>query len=90
LVYDSEKGALVLHRDIAMLIRGRTANDRDIRRNRTIIKPFLTIELNDLDYLAFGEGVHFPAVPARIYEGIQPYFGQHARPSGGSFTMHVE
>ena len=67
----SPKHGLLLHRDVAVLVGGRAAQERDVDRERLEEQPFLAGEGHDLDEVGGVRGLCRPPPLARIDEGVQ-------------------
>ena len=64
--------SLAFHRDVAVLIRRRAADDRDVDREDGGEDPFLAGQGDQFDDVVDGGGVQPAAVDARVHEGAQP------------------
>ena len=91
LIERAEIAALVLVGEIAALVRGGRANDRDVGNDRRKEQPFVVGEGDAAHNRGGGRlGVHRAALAAGIDEGVEADLGQHARPPGRRVAMHVE
>ena len=90
LLQRAEIGALVLIGQVAAFVGAGGADDGDLRRDRREIKPFLAVELFDAHDRVGRRRIHGAALLARIDERVEADLGQHARPLGGGFAVHVE
>ena len=73
---------LALHREVAVLVGGRAADDRDVDREGVEQQPFAVADRDDLDEVVGRPGVLLAAGLARVDVGAQPDLGQEARPAG--------
>ena len=89
-VQGAEIAALVLHRDVAVLVRRGAADDRHVGRDVREMQPLLAAEFDQADDVVLGCGVHLAAMAARIDEGVEPDLGQHAGALSGGVADHVE
>ena len=76
LVQDAERSAFVLACQIAELVGGRGPDDRDVDRDGPQVQPLAAVEVDDLDDVLGGPGVHPPAIPPRVHEGVLADFGE--------------
>ena len=78
-----ERQRLALHREVAVGIGRRRADDRDIDRERLVEQALLTAEVAQLDQLLGGALVHPSAAEARVDEGAQADPAEVTRPAAG-------
>ena len=91
LVERSQVGALVLEGEVAPLVGGGGADDRDVRRDGRKEQPVLAREpLVPHDGLGGRGRRHGAAFLLRVDEGVQPDLGQHPGPLRCRLAVHVE
>jgi hypothetical protein len=76
---------LLLHGDVAVLVRGGAAQKDDVERQRLEAQPFLAVDRHQLDEILLGARALAPAELARIDEGVQPGLGDEA----GAAARHL-
>ena len=76
LIQDAERCALVLARQVAELVGGGGPDDRDVDRDGPHVEPLAAVEIDDLDDVLGRPGVHPPAVPSRVHEGVLADLGE--------------
>jgi hypothetical protein len=67
--------ALVLDRDVAVLVGGGAADQRHVDPRRAVEQPLLAVEVDALDDLLGGGRIELAALDARIDEGLQADLG---------------
>ncbi len=89
--HGTQRGTFMFEGKVAVLIRSGRADDRDIRVDRTEVKPAFSVEFNFL-YNRFRPclQVHCTTVPVRVDEGVHAHLGQHARALRRALAEHVE
>ena len=73
---------LALHRQVAVLVGGRAADDRDVDREGVEEQPLPAAQRDDLDEVLGRPGVLLAAGLARIDVRAQPDLGDEPRPAG--------
>ena len=92
LIERPENAAFVLVGEIAALVGGGGADDRDVGNDGREEQPVVAGETRRARRSARPRALAFIAQPsrARIDEGVHADLGQHARPLGRRLAMHVE
>ena len=84
-------GALMLIRQVSVLIRCRGPQNGDIRHNIRKVQPGFTSKFLPVNNrLGSGRVVHRAALAFGINKGLQPDLGQYTRPPCGHITVHVK
>ena len=87
-VVDAEQ-RLVLHRDIAVLVGGGPANERNIDRKWLVAQPFLAIDHHQLDQVFLRAGALAAAPLPGIDEGVEANLGDEPRPPAGDIARDL-
>ena len=80
---------LALHRQVAVLVGGRAADDRDVDREGVEEQPLAAAQGDDLDEVLGRAGVLLAAGLARVDVRAQPDLGDDARPPGGDLAHEL-
>ena len=80
---------LLLHGDIAILIRRRTAQEYDVERERLEAQPLLAVDGDELDKVLPRRRALAGAELARVDEGVKSCPSDEARPSGRYLARHL-
>ena len=90
LFQSAEIGAFVLVGEVAALVGGRRADDRNVRHDRAEIEPFVAVELLDRHDGVASRRVHGAALMPGIGESVEPNLGRHAGAFRGRLAVHIE
>ena len=80
---------LLLHGDVAVLVRGRAAQEADVDRERLVEQELLAPERHELDEVLGRAPALAAAAVARVDEGVEPGLRQEARPSGRDLARQL-
>ena len=80
---------LALHRQVAVLVRGRAAYDGHVDRERVVEEPLTTPDRDDLHEVLGRPGILPAAGMARIDVRAEPDLGEHAWPSRGDLAHEL-
>ncbi len=86
----SPKTASLLHREVAVLVRGGGPDEGDVDRERVVEQATRAAEVHDLDEVLGGCGVLPAAALARVDEGAQADVGDQAGPPAGDLAHSCE
>ena len=86
---DVQRGGLVLHRHVALLVGGRAAQERHVDRAARIEEELLALELDHPHHLLRRLRVHATALHARVDERAEPDPCDEARPAGGRLAVEM-
>jgi hypothetical protein len=84
-----EREGFFFHRDVAVGIGGRAADDPDVDRERLVEEVLDAADGHQLDELLGRAGVELAAAEARVDECAQAYRGELARLVGGDVAVEL-
>ena len=84
-----ERQGLALHRQIAIRIGGRSADDAYRNRKRLVEEVVLAVDLHQPDQFLGGARVDLAATKARINKSIEPNMSQGAGLASGNITKQM-
>ncbi len=80
---------LPLHADVAVRVGGGPPEEDHVDGEGAVEEPLLAVDLDELDQLIGGAGVHLAAAVPRVDEGVEPHPGEAAGLAGGDVAVEV-
>jgi hypothetical protein len=84
-----ERQRLVLHRQVAVGVGGRRADDPDLNRERLVEEHLLAVDLHHADEVVLRRRVDLAAAVARVDEGAEADPAEGSGLAGGDVAEHV-